>query len=66
MPIGGILSYHDGESIQQNLPYVDGMVWNTSQLSPGDVIGGTFLLDVSGTAGDMNVGPMINIGGGSV
>ena len=67
MPIEGIPSYHDGDAIQPNLPYVDGMVWNTnSQLSPGDVIEGTFLPDVSGTSGDMNVGPTTNIEGGSV
>ncbi len=52
MPTGGIPSLYDGEAIQ---PYVDGMVWNTNdQLSPGDVIEGMFLPDVSGTAGEVN------------
>jgi hypothetical protein len=67
MPIGGIPSLYDGEEIQPNLPYVDGMVWNTnSQLLPGDVIEGMFLPDVSGTAGEMNVGLTTDIREGSV
>jgi len=68
MPIGGIPPHHDGEARQPNLPYVDGMDWNTnSQLSPGDdVIEELFLPDVSGTAGEMNVGLTTNTRGGSV
>jgi hypothetical protein len=67
MPIEGIPSHNDGEAIQPDLPYVDGMVWNTnSQLSPGDdVVEGMFLPDVSGTAGEMNVRLTTNIRGGS-
>jgi hypothetical protein len=66
MPIGGIPSHHDGEAMQ-HLPYVDDMVWNAnSQLSSGDdIIEGMFLPDVSGTAGDVNVGLRTNIRGGS-
>lgn len=65
MPIGGILSLHYGEEIQPNLPYVDGMVWNTNgQPMPGNVIEGMFLsYDVSGTAGEMDVRPTTNIWG---
>jgi len=55
MPIGGIPSNHDGEAIQPNLPFVDGTFWDAnSQLPLGDVIEGTFLPDVSSTAGEMN------------
>jgi len=61
MPIGGIPSHYDGEATQSNLPYVDGMVWNTnSQLLP-DVIGGMFLSDVSCTAYEINVGQTIQL-----
>lgn len=68
MQIGGVPSHHNGEAIQPNLPFVDGMLWNTnSQLSPGDdVIEGMLLPDVSGTAGEMNVGLTTNIRGVSV
>jgi len=68
MPTGGTPSHHDGEAMQPNLPYVDGMVWDTnSQLPPGnDVIEGMFLPDVSGTAREMSVGLRTNNRGGSV
>lgn len=51
--------------MQPNLPYVDGMAWDTnSQLSPGDnVIEGLLLPDVSGTSSEMNVRPTTNIRG---
>jgi hypothetical protein len=67
MPIGGVPSLYDGEEIQPNLPYVDGMVWDTNdQLSPGNVIEGMFLPNVSNTAGEVNVGLTGNIWKGPV
>jgi hypothetical protein len=67
MPIGGIPSLYDGEEIQPSLPYVDGMAWdNNDQFSPGDVIEGMFLPNVSGTAGEVNVGLTGTIREGSI
>ena len=42
--------------MQPNPFYVDGMAWNTNtQSSPGDVIEGMYLPEVSDTASEMNV-----------
>jgi hypothetical protein len=66
MPIGGIPSHYDGDAIQPNLPYVDGMVWDTNnQLLPGDDIEDMFLPYVSGTASEINIGLSTNIRGRS-